>query len=154
MNRPKDKNEYRKELAESFAHVLEEKGLEWKKEWQDTGVAPMNAVTKAHYKGCNAFLLSLTAMIKGYNDPRWVTMVQIIDKDGKYHPGERWHLQAGSKATYVEYWFPFDTKTRKSLTWDELKNELATGRSDSEFRLNTRYTAVFNARGKDCPTHF
>ena len=33
-SRPKNKNEYREELAESFAHVLEEKGLDWKKEWR------------------------------------------------------------------------------------------------------------------------
>ena len=31
MARPKDKEEYRKEIAESFANILEEKGLEWKK---------------------------------------------------------------------------------------------------------------------------
>ena len=37
MSRPKNKEEYRAELAEAFAHVLEEKGLEWKKEWTGQG---------------------------------------------------------------------------------------------------------------------
>ena len=48
--RPKNKNEYREELAESFAHVLEEKGLNWKKEWRGSGRgAPFNGITKAAY---------------------------------------------------------------------------------------------------------
>ena len=30
MSRPKNKEEYRQEMAEAFANVLEEKGLEWR----------------------------------------------------------------------------------------------------------------------------
>ena len=49
MPRPKNKDEYRAELAETFAHILEEQGLNWKKEWHGQGInAPYNAVTKAH----------------------------------------------------------------------------------------------------------
>lgn len=145
-SRPKNKNEYREELAESFAHVLEEKGLNWKKEWRGSGGgAPHNGITKANYRGSNAFWLSLVAMMKGYNDPRWVTMVQIMDNDKKYHPNEKWHLKKGSEATYVEYWYPYDLKAKKALTWDQYKDEIANGRKEEEFKLSTRYTAVFNA---------
>lgn len=146
MGRPKNKEEYRTEMAETFANVLEEKGLSWKKEWNGMGGgAPHNGVTKAFYRGCNAFWLSLIAMVKGYTDPRWVTMHQIMDENKKYHPNEKWHLKKGSKATYVEYWFPYDVKNRKAVTWDDYHNELADGRSEKEFTLSTRYTAVFNA---------
>ena len=146
MSRPKNKDEYRQEMAEAFAHVLEEKGLEWRKEWTGTGgSAPHNGITKACYRGSNAFWLSLVAMMKGYSDPRWVTMVQIMDKDSKYHPKEKWHLKAGAKATYVEYWYPFDLKDKKALTWDQYKQEIQSGRREDEFKLSTRYTAVFNA---------
>lgn len=146
MSRPKNKDEYRQEMAEAFAHVLEEKGLEWRKEWTGTGgSAPHNGITKACYRGSNAFWLSLVAMMKGYSDPRWVTMVQIMDKDSKYHPKEKWHLKAGSKATYVEYWYPFDLKDKKALTWEQYKQEIQSGRREDEFKLSTRYTAVFNA---------
>ena len=141
-----NKEEYRKQMAEAFANILEEKGLEWRKEWSGVGGdAPHNAVTKANYKGINSFWLSLVALSKGYTDSRWATMVQIMDKNGKYHPKEKWHLKAGSKATYVEYWYPFDTKNKKALTWEEYKIELANGRRDDEFRLSARYTPVFNA---------
>lgn len=99
-----------------LAHVLEERGLEWKKEWTGSGGgAPHNGITKACYRGSNAFWLSLVSMMKGYTDPRWVTMIQIMDNDGKYHPKEKWHLKAGSKATYVEYWYPYDLENKKAL---------------------------------------
>ena len=146
MSRPKNKEEYRQEMAEAFANVLEEKGLHWRKEWHGMGGrAPHNGITKACYRGSNAFWLSLVAMMKGYTDPRWLTMVQIMDKDAKYHPKEQWHLKAGSKATYVEYWYPFDLKEKNALTWTQYKEALKNGRQPEEFRLSTRYTAVFNA---------
>jgi len=147
MSKPKNKDEYRAELAEAFANVLEEKGLEWKKEWQGSGGgAPHNGITKANYRGSNAFWLSLVSMMKGYDDPRWVTMVQIMDKDNKYHKNEKWHLKAGSKATYVEYWMPFDTVSKKAITWEDFREEVKNGRPESDFGLTSRYTAVFNAK--------
>lgn len=146
MSRPKNKEEYRTELAEVFTHVLEEKGLEWRKEWiGQGGGAPHNGITKGCYRGINAFCLSLISMLKGYSDPRWVTMLQIMDNDSKYHPKEKWHLKKGSKATYVEYWYPYDTKAKKALTWEQYNYALANGRDQNEFSLSTRYTAVFNA---------
>lgn len=145
-SRPKNKEEYRKEMADAFANVLEEKGLNWKKEWHGSGgSSPQNGITKTCYKGSNAFWLSLVSMIKGYDDPRWVTMVQIMDNDKKYHPKQDWHLKKGSKATYVEYWYPYDIENKKALTWDQYNEALASGRSVNDFKLSTRYTAVFNA---------
>lgn len=147
MPRPKNKEEYRTELAEAFTHVLEEKGLSWRKEWAGQGGgAPHNGITKSCYRGVNAFYLSLISMVKGYDDPRWVTMLQIMDNDSKYHPKEKWHLKKGSKATYVEYWYPYDINAKKALTWDQYKLALANGRDQKEFLLSTRYTAVFNAK--------
>ncbi len=146
MPRPKNRDEYRREMAEAFAGVLEEKGLEWRKEWRGAGgSAPQNGITRACYRGSNAFWLGLTAMRNGYTDPRWVTMVQIMDKDARYHPGEKWLLKAGSRATYVEYWYPFDLKEKKALTWEQYRTELQRGRRSGEFLLSTKYTGVFNA---------
>ena len=86
------------------------------KEWNGKGGgAPHNGVTKANYRGCNSFWLSLIAMSKDYTDPRWLTMHQIMDPDKKYHPNEKWHLKKGFKATYVEYWYPYDVKNKKAL---------------------------------------
>ena len=146
MARPKNRDEYRQQLADMFTGILAEKGLEWKKEWRDLGgFAQQNGITHAHYRGCNALMLSLISMMKGYNDPRWLTMRQIADADGKYHPKQKWHLKTGSKASYVEYWYPYDTKNKVAVTWDEYRTALEDGRDADEFRLSTRYTPVFNA---------
>ena len=37
MSRPMNKDEFRKEMAEAFAHVLKDKGLSWRKEWTGIG---------------------------------------------------------------------------------------------------------------------
>ena len=72
-----------------------------------------------------------------------VSDYRITDK--KYHPNEKWHLKKGSKATYVEYWYPYDVKNKKVMTWEEYREDLENGRNEKEFTLATRYTAVFNA---------
>lgn len=146
MAAPKNKDEFRSEVANAFAAILEEKGLEWRKEWHgqaNGGTRPYNAVTKAHYNGINAFWLRFVALAKGFDDPRWATMVQIMDKNGYYHK-DKWHLKAGSKATYVEYWYQWDTVERKALTWEQYHTEIKNGRPKDDFLLRSRYTAVFN----------
>ena len=145
MSKPKNREEFRNQMAESFVNILTEKGLEWKKEWSGFGTANMNAVTKAPYRGINALNLYLTARDRGYEDVRWATMLQIIDKDKKYHPGEKWHLKAGSKAAYVEYWYQYDTTNKKAVTWKQYREEILNGRKTDEFRLCSKYTPVFNA---------
>ena len=45
----------------------------------------------------------------------------------------------------MEYWYPYDMAEQKALTWDQYKACLKDGRDEKEFKLSTRYTAVFNA---------
>ena len=116
MERPKNKYEYRKQLAQMFIDVLNEHGLEWKKEWYGIGTSrPMNGVTLAKYRGCNVFLLHLVSIARGYKDPRWVTMVQIMDQKNTFHPDQKWHLKKGTKAVYVEYWYMSVSYTHLTL---------------------------------------
>ena len=142
---PKNRAEYRKIVAEAFAGILSEKGLNWREEWDVANTAPENAVTGKRYHGVNQFYLSLIAMMRGYADPRWATMTQIMDKNGIYHKGEKWHLQAGSKAVFVEYWYPYDKLERKQLTWREFRAIPADERADDRYMLRVRYTPVFHA---------
>ena len=142
---PKNRAEYRENVAKQFISVLTEKGLEWKNEWDVTAGAPQNAITGAHYRGINRFYLSILAMARGYSDPRWATMRQIKDINGLYHPKEKWHLQAGSKAVFVEYWYPYDTQERKAKTWNDYRKLPKDEREDSRYQLRVRYTPVFHA---------
>lgn len=145
ISRPKNKDEHRTKLTKMFIELLEEKDLSWKsglKSFRQN--AHHNGVTKSNYKGLNIFNLTLTALINNYEDTRWVTMNQIMDRQKKYHPNEKWHLQKGSKATYVEYWYPYDLENKKAMTWDDYKLAIKRGRRSEDFTLNTKYTAVFN----------
>ena len=151
MGKPYDRESYRRELSEQFARVLEEQGPAWKKVWGASPgtFAPRNAVTGSKYNGINAVHLSLAAAERGFQDPRWMTMHQIRDPDGRCHPGVPWHLRKGSRAEWVEYWFPRDSKTGKGLSWDRYRDALSLGRTEREFFLDTRFIPVFNAAEVD-----
>lgn len=145
MTKPKNAKEFRQNLAQQFIESLNKEGLEWKAGWQMLSSRPYNAVTARKYKGLNILNLAYAAAEKGSTDPRWVTFNQISDRDGKYHPGEKWHLKKGSEAAYVEYFYPYDTKEKKQLSWNEYKTEIDAGREASEFNFYSKYFAVFNA---------
>ena len=149
MSRPKNSKEFREELAKQFVGVLEEEGLEWKQGWVST--RPVNAISGKQYKGINTLRLGLTAKELGYDDPRWATMVQIMDKEKKYHPGQEWKLQKGSKATYVEYWYPIkriyigDKIQYTAITWAQYKKEIKAGASVLDYTFRANFTPVFHA---------
>ena len=145
MAKPKNAKEFRQNLAQQFIESLNKEGLEWKAGWQMLSSRPYNAITERKYKGLNILNLAYAAAEKGSTDPRWVTFNQISDRDGKYHPGEKWHLKKGSEAVYVEYFYPYDIKEKKQLSWNEYKTEIDAGREASEFNFYSKYFAVFNA---------
>ena len=99
--------EYREQIAEQFLNVLQEKQLDWKKEWSANGLRPLNAKSGYRYRGINLFHLVLTAMERGYQDPRWATFKQIETQG--------WKLKnAKGQGVKVEYWFMWDQKREKS----------------------------------------
>lgn len=143
MATAKELQAHRNEIAQSFVHLLEEKGLEWKQGWSGLDMLPRNGVTGAVYNGMNRFQLFMLGLERGYTDPRWVTMNQIMDRGGTYHKGQTWRLQKGSKAVYVEYWYPYDPVERKTLTWAEYRR---LSREDREaLSMRCRFTPVFHA---------
>ena len=140
------KEKFRSNLADKFAHLLEEKRLEWVQGWEDGGTnVPRNGATGNKYHGINYFALMVESICKGYGDPRWVTMAQIRDDLNQYHPHESWHLKAGSHGTKIEYWFPYDRQDRKFITWDQYEKYMRSGEKVDRFRAYPRYYKVFNA---------
>lgn len=150
MPRPSGRDEYRNAVTQAFLQALRQDGLEWKRMWSSPA-APFNGVSGRQYSGINRLMLQLSAASAGVTDPRWLTMTQIMDRDGRYHPGQKWHLQKGSKAVYVEFWFRLDSRSGETLTEAEYKQKIREGRDPSEFRLVPRYTAVFNASAVEGP---
>lgn len=104
-------NKTRQQLVDMFLAALKsEEPMEWKKGWEALD-APHNAVSHKAYKGINHLLLGLTAISKGYTDPRWCTFKQANDNG--------WKIRKGEKSSIVEYWFLYDKVTKKHLTQSE-----------------------------------
>ena len=123
---------YRTQLADSFIHVLEEKQLDWKKECNGNTPAPVNVLTKAKYRGINRLNLMMLGMERKYEDPRWATFKQI----------EKMGLRlknAKGQGVKVEYWFPWDSKERHAVSWEEFNLN-----PKPEYVLRSQYSTVFN----------
>lgn len=129
--------EYRDKLAEEFIRILEEKELDWKKEWNGSSAgAPRNGYSGYQYKGINRFYLNLAALRRGYQDSRWCTYRQVQEKG--------WKLKnAKGQGVKVEYWFPYDKEDKRSLTWEEFR-KLGV-QIGGRYLLRVSYKTVFNA---------
>lgn len=129
---------YRKELADKFLHVLEEKQLNWKQGW--TGgpgsIKPVNAKSKAAYKGINRLKLMLISMERGYQDNRWATYCQIQEL------GYRLKNAKGQGVT-VEYWYPYDRKERHAISWEQYRREYS-NQENGRYLLLAKYSTVFH----------
>ena len=127
--------ELQKQLAEQFLHLLEEKNLEWKKEWNGLPSRPYNPISKTVYNGSNYFSLLLTSMAKGYQDPRWCTFAQIKEQG--------WTLKAGKgQSAKIEFWYPYDREQKKAISWQEFRE--AGGQINDRYQLFSRVYFVYN----------
>lgn len=125
---------YREQIAEQFLNVLQEKQLDWKKEWAANGLRPLNAKSGYRYRGINLFHLALTTMERGYQDPRWATFKQI--------EVQGWKLKnAKGQGVKVEYWFMWDQKEKKAISWEEYRNRTP---EEGRYNLRAKYSTVFN----------
>lgn len=127
--------ELQKQLAEQFLHLLEEKKLEWKKEWNGLPSRPYNPISKTVYNGSNYFSLLLTSIQKGYQDNRWCTFAQIKEQGWKLKPGKG---QSGR----IEYWYPYDREQKKTISWQEFRE--AGGQINDRYQLFSRAYSVYN----------
>ena len=90
-------NEQVKKLREDLTNRLiseMDKGQDWVQPWLSE--RPVNAVSGRKYHGMNILYLQLSALDKGYKDPRWCTYVSA-QKNG-------WQVRRGEKATAIEFW--------------------------------------------------
>lgn len=86
-------------MIEKYIESLEQEQIPWEKGW--TSSRPHNPITGTEYTGMNRLWLNMVSYMKGYNDSRWFTFNEILDKNGKYHPNEDWHLKKGSEGVEI-----------------------------------------------------
>lgn len=81
----------RVETVRRFIDLLEDKTLDWTKEWAGCSADdPMNPCTGTHYSGANRMLLMLVALAKG--DNRFCTLKQANKRGWKVKKGAKSHI--------------------------------------------------------------
>ena len=83
--------DFRQEVTDRIIQLLEKGVAPWQKPWDATGLTlmPINHVSKKPYRGGNALHLMITAMDRGYDDPRWMTYKQATDNKAQVRRARR-----------------------------------------------------------------
>lgn len=129
------KQDYINFIKDEFLSLLEaDENIIYRKGWIQKHM--INGHTKKEYNGANAVVLSMAKLSRGYSDHRWYTFNQIREMKGCM-------LKAGSKSCPVAYYFPYDTKEKKYITWDEY-NKLSQKKKNEDVTIHFKTYAVFN----------
>jgi antirestriction protein ArdC len=141
VNSAPTKRDFRQEVTDRIISMLENGAAPWQKPWtpsESPSGMPVNPTTGRNYRGGNALHLMATALLRGYNDPRWMTYKQASDQG--------WQVRRGEKGTQIEFWDvkPADKETSPTAT-DGSSSE-RNGRDARDTRLVHRVYTVFNAR--------
>lgn len=119
MTTHKEKSEQmREELADNLIKLIESEGLNWKRTWNPVAFLPTNGSSGNLYHGVNRMNLAMTAMMREYSDPRWVTAHQAFQKG--------WKIKKGEKAAIVEKWgmFTFEKQAKDNQDLDNNNKEV------------------------------
>lgn len=123
-------DDVRNEALNTILELMEKDGLSWRKGWSSPIWAPYNAVSGRRYKGSNIALLGAAAVMKGYDDPRWVTIGQAKKLcNSARASGEEWTFK-GEKCTTIECWKPIAYPKRDAngeAVLDENGNQVVGG---------------------------
>lgn len=90
-------NEQREDIVKVLIEKMSAEGIGWTRSWR-CPISPFNPVSATRYAGINQFNLSILAMIRGYEDPRWLTFKQAKSLGFK--------VKKGAKSAAVEKWGP------------------------------------------------
>ncbi|MBQ3219049.1 MAG: DUF1738 domain-containing protein [Clostridia bacterium] len=117
----------------------------WKQGWMSN--APESAVTKKKYRGSNNMLLMLVAMMRGYDDNRWVTYKQMEENGWSFKTDENGKSLGKGAGVNVEFYSLRDRETKKPFERSVLdgmtKEEQDTYMKDNVYPLRRTYR-VFN----------
>ena len=93
-------------IADIIELIEESKELPWEKPWNAAASSPQNMVWQKPYRGINRFMCSLTATVRGYNSPFWLTFGQVKKAGGK--------IKKGEKATKIVKWGCIEVKDKQT----------------------------------------
>ena len=131
--------ESRKELIDFIVDKIEHGNTV---PWHDPCFSklPINPVSGTQYSGLNNLRLAVASMRNNFNDPRWVTFKQAKEKG--------YHLNKGSKGTWIEY---YEYHDKEDLTEADIKRLKEQEKTDKQIeQMQQEYVivksyVVFNA---------
>lgn len=127
-------------ITDKFIEALEQGVIPWEKPWSAVGLMPRNAISKKTYSGVNVLMLAMTAHMKGYVNPYWVTYKQATQLGGSVTTGE--------KSTPVTFWKVqyFHTETKEQLSGKKVAQMRKDPAQRNKFKTVPilRYYNVFN----------
>lgn len=111
-----------KEIADIFIKALEEETLPWHSGFDKFRyIKPFNPANGTVYQGMNSFNFALKSFMRGYTDPRFMTMSQANELGGKVKKGE--HCIWG-----------FNFKPTQVLVKDEEGNPILDDKGQKQYR--------------------
>ena len=114
-----------KVVTDRIIEALEQGIVPWRKPWKNVrGTGPTSLQTGREYRGINVWILSVTAQLRGYTSPYWVTFKQAKERGGTVRKGE--------KGTQVVLWKPVRKEVEEN------------GETKQASYLILRYFTVFN----------
>lgn len=135
MTKNSTQNKTRQKLVDEYLKSLKEEMIPWHRSW--VSVRQHNVVSKKNYRGVNQLLLSLMCVLNDYKDSRWMTFNQANSKG--------WKIRKGEKGVPVEFWSPYDLKTRKTVTVSQMNSIIEEDpKRRFDFKPISRCIAVFN----------
>ena len=85
------------EITNKIIAALEDGMNPWARPWKSSSLGPLrNAVFGRPYRGVNTLMLSLTSLVAGYLDPRWLTLKNANQLGGR--------VRKGQKGTSIVFW--------------------------------------------------
>jgi antirestriction protein ArdC len=134
--------DFRQEVTGKIVQMLEDGVAPWQKPWAAPLDMPFNPTSERAYRGGNALHLMITAMQRGYQDPRWMTYKQATDQG--------WQVRRGEKGTQIEYWDVKPAPDKSAGDDPRESSEIERGKACFVHRVYT----VFNAEQIDrIPPH-
>ena len=103
------------EVAERLIEALRAGTAPWQKPWNSAGLPafelPYNAISGNRYQGIN----TLSLIMAGQEDPRWMTFKQTSDHG--------WQVRKGSRSTAIQYVKLYEQRTKRDEQGKIVKDE-------------------------------
>jgi antirestriction protein ArdC len=136
----------RKELVDKVLENLKNGTGFWKQGWRYRGT-PESGITGKKYHGINNLFLTLVAMERNYQDNRWITYNQMVERDWSFKRADDGRSAGKNAGVVIEFFELRDKETKKPFdrrVLDGMTDEESQEYMDQNVYPIRKYYRVFN----------